>query len=107
MRRKYRVKVSPESERDIEEIWEYIARDNIRNATQFIHRIEKKVYSLELLPERCPFIPENEFLEHQYRHLIFENYRIVFRIMVDVVWIARVVHSSRLLAALLQNIPSS
>jgi toxin ParE1/3/4 len=94
---KYSVEITPAAERDVEEIWTYIADDNPENATDFILRLEEQIEALEQFPERCPLIPENEILGTGYRHLIYGAYRTIFRITGKTVFIVRIIHGARLL----------
>lgn len=95
---KYDVQIAPAAERDVEEIWTYIADDSPENATSFIRRLEKQIEELEQFPERCPLIPENELLGTGYRHMLYGAYRTVFRISGNTVLIVRIIHGTRLLA---------
>ena len=95
---KYSVQVTPAAERDVEEIWTYIADDSPENATAFILRLEEQIEALEQFPERCPLIPENELLGTGYRHIIYGAYRTIFRITGKTVFIVRIIHGARLLA---------
>ena len=94
---KYSIEITPIAERDVEDIWGYIAADSPVNATAFILRIEEQIGTLEQFPERCPQIPENEQLGTSYRHLLFGAYRTIFRISGTTVYILRVIHGARLL----------
>ena len=97
MATKFRVEFAKTAEGDVEEIWAYIAADNPERASQFIHELENQVGPLELFPQRCPLIPENDLLGTEHRHLIFGNYRTLFRISGKNVYILRILHGSRLL----------
>lgn len=97
MRVKYNVEITPAAERDVEEIWIYIANDSPKNATDFILRLEDQIETLEQLPERCPLIPENEHLGSSYRHLSYGAYRTIFRVAGKTVYILRIIHGVRLL----------
>lgn len=97
MSTRYSVEITPATERDVEEIWSYIAADIQENATAFIPRLEEQIGTLEQFPERCPLIPENEQLGTSYRHLLYGAYRTIFRIVETTVIILRIIHSSRLL----------
>ena len=79
------------------EIWEYIAQDKPEAATAFIQRLEEQIGTLERFPERCPLVPENELLGTAYRHLLYGNYRTIFKIAGSRVIILRVLHGARLL----------
>ncbi len=97
MIKKYQVNLTQQAQKDLEQIFYYIADDSIKNATNFIFQLEDKVYSLEDFPERNPFIPENEFFGTDYRHLIYKKYRVVYRIVEKSVFVLRIFHSAKLL----------
>lgn len=94
---KYRVEITRTAENDVDKIWAYTASDSIENATRFVLQLEEKTGTLERMPHRCPAIPENELLGTDYRHLILDNYRVIFRIIASTVFVFRIVHGSRLL----------
>jgi toxin ParE1/3/4 len=93
----YSVRITEIAERDVEEIWTYIAADNQEVATAFILRLEEQIEALEQFPERCSLIPENELLGTAYRHQLYGAYRTIFRISGRTVYILRIIHSARLL----------
>jgi toxin ParE1/3/4 len=95
--KKYRVEITASAEADIATLWDYIARDNPDAATAFILRLEEQIGTLERHPERCPLVPENDLLGTAYRHLLFGNYRTIFRIIGARVIILRIIHGARLL----------
>ena len=97
MKKRFRVNLSQQAQNDLEQIFYYIADDNINNATNFILQLEKKIYSLGSFPERHPLIPENKFFDTNYRHLIFKKYRVVYRITEKSVFILRIFHGAKLL----------
>ena len=97
MPRKYKVYITRTAQQDIEEIWEYISNHSIQNATHFIEKVEKQIFSLEMHPERNPLISENEILQGKYRHLVYKKYRIIYRIQNKSVFILRVIHGSKLI----------
>jgi toxin ParE1/3/4 len=94
---KFRVRITRAAERDIEEAWSFIANDSAEEAERFVRRLEGQIETLETFPERCPLIPENEMLGTRYRHLLYGDYRSVFRIAGKTVYVLRVIHGSRLL----------
>lgn len=94
---KFRVEITRSAEEDLEEVWTYIAQDSPQAANQFVLDLEEKVQTLEQFPKRCPLIPENELLGGQYRHLILNRYRVIFRIAKETVFVLRIIHGSRLL----------
>lgn len=92
----YEVRITKSAQNDIEEIWQYIALDNIKIATEFIDKIERAIFSLESFPKRNPLIPEYEILKIDYRQLVYKNYRIIYRISEKVVYVLRILHGYRL-----------
>lgn len=97
MPKKFRVDITATAEADVAEIWDYIAKDKPEAATAFILRLEEQIGTLENFPERCPLVPENKLLGTAYRHLIYGNYRTIFKIVGKRVIILRILHGSQLL----------
>jgi toxin ParE1/3/4 len=96
MTTKYKVNITKHAQKDLEHIYYYIAEDSIANASKFILEIEKKIYTLERFPYRHPLIAENEYFETDYRHLLHKKYRIIYRIVKNVVYILRIIHGAKL-----------
>ncbi len=96
---KYRVRIARTAERDIEEVWGFIAADSPDEADNFIQRIETQIDTLERFPERCPLIAENELLGTRYRHLLLGSYRMIYRVTGKTVFVMRIIHGARLLDA--------
>ena len=97
MPKKFKVEITQIAEADVAEIWEYIAQDKPEMATALVRRLEEQVGTLERFPERCPWVPENELLGADYRHLPYGNYRTIFKIVGSRVIILRVLYGARLL----------
>jgi len=95
--KKFRVDITATAESDVAGIWEYIAHDKPEAATAFVRRLEEQIGTLENFPERCQLVPENELLGTAYRHLVYGNYRTIFRIVGARVIILRMLHGTRLL----------
>src|SRR5579863_4377987 len=93
---RYQVKITRTAEGDLKRIWDYIGKDSPREAERFISNIEHQITTLEQYPERCPSVPENEVLGTGYRHILYGDYRTIFRISQKVVYILRIIHGSRL-----------
>ena len=93
---KYQVEITRMAESDIQEIFEYIFRDNKAAAIKWVEEIERQIDTLEDFPVRCTIIPEAQELGEEYRHLIYGNYRTIFRIGGSKVIIMRVIHGARL-----------
>lgn len=96
MQKTFKVLLARLAQNDLAEIHDYIAADSPANAVAFVMALEEKVLSLAIMPERAPLIPENSLLGTRYRHLVYGNYRIIFRIQGDSVIVLRLVHGARL-----------
>ncbi len=94
---KFRVEITETAESDIQEIIDYIAKDNASSATRWIEEIEHQISSLEKFPLRCSVIDEAQELGREYRHLVYGDYRTIFRVDRQKVIILRVIHGARLL----------
>ena len=97
MNPKCRVEITQTAEADIREIGRYIALDSKRSAGKWREELTRQIASLEKIPLRCPIIPESRELGREYRHLIYGQYRTIFRVDSDRVVILRVIHVARLL----------
>jgi plasmid stabilization system protein ParE len=93
----YDVYITASAEQDIHDIWNYICDDSKLRAKRFIGQIETDIAKLKKYPQLCPVIKETDLLGIEYRHLIMGNYRIIFRIDAENVYIMRIIHSSRIL----------
>jgi toxin ParE1/3/4 len=89
----FNIKIDIIAELEILEYFEFIAADIIQAANLWISRLYEAIQTLETNPERCPLAIENAFHDFELRHLIYGNYRIIFRIKEDIVQILHIRHS--------------
>ena len=82
----------PSFERDLEEIWLYVAIDNMLAADRLIGKLYDRCQILEEFPEAGPGHPD---MGTGYRHLVEGNYLIVYRVSGDRVELVRVFHAKR------------
>lgn len=97
MPKRYRVQITAAAEDDVRRIVETIRADNVRAANQWRVDFGRKLRSLSFLPERFELIPEAEELRIDCRHLLFGNYRILYRVESNRVAIVRLIHAARIL----------
>jgi addiction module RelE/StbE family toxin len=83
---------------DLKSIHEYISKDSKFYADRFVTKLLNRVDQLENHPQSGRVVPE--FGKEDIRELIEGNYRIIYRIHIDFVGIARIHHSARLLKEL-------
>lgn len=81
------------AELDLGDIYAYIARDVPVYAEQFIDRIIDTTSLLHDQPLMGRVVPEAE--RKDVRELIFQNYRIIYLVKPDYLYIVAVVHGSR------------
>jgi len=80
---------------DLKEIYDYIARDSFNYANLFVKRVYETIQKLKIFSNIGRIVPELNNLS--VREIIYQNYRIVYRIKNDYVEIITVIHGSRLL----------
>ncbi len=97
MPRRYRVEIARAAERDVVGIYEHIERRSPERAVRWFAEIERQAQTLSQHPKRCPVISEADDIGVEYRHLIWGNYRTVFRIEGSSVYVVRVIHGAQLL----------
>lgn len=97
MTKKYRVLITKIAEEDIRYIFEYILSDNPQAAERWKGEIKSQIDSLKEFPARCRIIPEAVDIGIDYRHIIYGDYRTVFKITDNTVFVMRVFHCTRLL----------
>ena len=95
----YRVRLTPEAEADIEEIYRWlIARTPLRGPEWFNGMIDA-IESLASHPERCPLAPETAFFTEEIRQLLYGRgrgvHRILFTIKDATVVVLHVRHGAR------------
>ena len=84
------------AERDLEEIADYIARDNPRRALPFICEIRERCHKIVTFPKAAPL---NEELGKGIRVIPFGRYLIFYTEDSDKVRVARILTGSRLLSS--------
>ena len=82
------------AEADLDNLYDYIARDVPYYAEQFVDRLIEAISILKDNPRLGRRVPEAEERE-DVRELIFQSYRIIYLVEVDQVHILTVIHGSR------------
>ena len=78
---------------DLRNLHSYIARDSEIYASIFVQRIILAVERLADFPRLGRVVPEAD--EEMIRELLFQNYRIIYRINNDLIEILTVIHGRR------------
>lgn len=86
---------SPNASNDLESICEFIAIDSEYYARLFAKRVIKAIERLTVFPESGRIVPE--YNSRNIREIIYQNYRIVYRIKSETAEIVTIVHGAGLL----------
>ncbi len=80
--KKYRVIVTDEAEKDILDIYDYIAKkDTFQNAEYVLDNLESLILSLEKSPQRGHYPPELSTQGiKEFKEIIFKPYRAIYEI---------------------------
>lgn len=101
----FTVFLTADASRDLEEIYQYIARhDAPEKAEQVLSKIERTVKNLSKYPERgvCP----KELLSlgiRDYREVFFKPYRLIYRVINGRVYVLLIADGRRDMQTLLQR----
>ncbi|HJH25728.1 MAG TPA: type II toxin-antitoxin system RelE/ParE family toxin [Methanophagales archaeon] len=74
-----KVKWTENASKNLKHIYEYIAKDSEIYATHFVKSLICATDKLETFPKCGRIVPELE--EYGFREVIYQNYRIVYRII--------------------------
>jgi len=96
----FRVEYSREAEADLDSILAWLISQHAgETGLRWFEALEGAVASLSEMPERCALAPENRAFPFEVRHLLFGRrphvYRVIFRVMGNVVYILHVWHGRR------------
>lgn len=81
---------------DVEHIRDYILQDSPAYAQPFVERLLQAIRHLPQFPHSGRAMPEAE--DKTLREVIYQGYRIIYRLRADAIEIVMVVHGSRSLA---------
>lgn len=78
----YKVKLMGRALRDLDNIYQYIARTLLEPGTalKLVEEIEREILSLEHFPNRCPIRRTGAYAKRGCRQLFVKNYTAVFRV---------------------------
>ncbi len=86
------VELAAGAERDLEEIGDWIARDNPQRALTFVRELRLACHGLAEFPERFSLVPRYE--AHGIRHRVHGNYLIFYRVEKSRVVVIHVRHGA-------------
>lgn len=79
---KYKIKINPRAIRELDNIYEYIAKEKLapENAKVQVDRLKKAVLNLDTFPHSHQERNEGRYAGKGYRQLLIDNYITIFRI---------------------------
>lgn len=96
MTKQFEVIWSRTAELDLESIIDYIAEDSPLTAIKILHKIKQKSDQLYSYPTRGRIVPElKEFNILQYREIIIDPWRVIYKITSDTVIVLSVIDARR------------
>jgi toxin ParE1/3/4 len=101
----FAVLLTNDAARDLDEIYDYIAgHDSSQKADFVLEQIEKVFSRLSEFPERGAYPKELLALGiREYREIFFKPYRIIYRVMNNIVYVLLIVDGRRDMQSLLQR----
>lgn len=95
MKKKFEIQYLEIAKNDLEQIFDYILRDNPGIALDILDEIDSKVSNLAVFPDMGR-VPKNDKVKALgYRVLMINKYLIFYVIKENIIEIHRVLHSSR------------
>ena len=100
---RYEVVLTEDAIQDLEELYSYISvHDAPAKAEHVLAQLEKRVASLETLPDRHPVTKELSSVGiRDYRETYFKPYRVIYRVIAQRVYVYVIVDGRRDMQALL------
>ena len=82
MSSKYTLKLMPQAERDLDDIYAYITYELVNQpaALKLIDEIGKRLTDLEDMPKSCPLSDIPELKKDGYRKCVIENYIALYKL---------------------------
>ena len=77
--------------KDLDIIFEYISKDSVKNANDFIDKLIQNVEELKQFSNRGRVIPQIN--RDYYREIFIGNYRVMYKIDKDIIYIMAVINS--------------
>ncbi len=90
----------PEAETDLEDIWWYIAQNNLLDADKFLDRLQEKLLKLAEFPQMST---SRDALRPSLRSFSVGNYLVFYFPLGDGIDIVRILHGARDLEAIFQS----
>ena len=88
-----KIRWSPKAADNLEKICEYISQDSEHYAAFFAQKVVAIIKNIPHFPKAGRIVPE--YGNENLREIIFQNYRIVYRLKDDLIEIAAISHCAK------------
>jgi toxin ParE1/3/4 len=95
--RRYRVELLPAADHDVSALYTHIAQDAPQTARRWAKELRRQMRTLKTFPESHERIPEHAHVGEEYRHLLYGNFRVIYRVEKNRVVVVRVIRAAQLL----------
>ncbi|MBD2870859.1 type II toxin-antitoxin system RelE/ParE family toxin [Paenibacillus arenilitoris] len=97
MPRKIKIKYAPAAVDDMDEIFSFIAKDNVTAAEDRLEKLDAHLSSLADFPHKGSVLSEDEYslTQRGCRFIVVNPYLVFYRIMDDTIIIYRILHGRR------------
>jgi plasmid stabilization system protein ParE len=93
---RFEVEATASCLQDLGEVHRWIAAGSRQAADRWLEEISAEVETLAVFPKRCPLAPETSASGIEFRQLLSGDYRIVFHVDGQKVFVQHVRHAARL-----------
>lgn len=90
-----KLRINPLVEKDLKEIPDYIAEDNVEYAVKTIKEIYDKFENIQLYPKIGADLRNRVSFKTDYKYIVWKNYVIIYKIQNEYIDILRVVNRYR------------
>ena len=95
MTKKYSIRYLTAAEQDLEDIFDYICKDNSSAALTFLEKIDTLILKLAENPHLGVIPKDRRLKDLGYRMLIINNYIVFYVVKTRTVQIRRIIHGAR------------
>lgn len=91
----FRIQVTEQADREIEDAFDYIAGDGVDRAVRWLDGLQSRLSRLATHPNRFPLAPESGMFDCDIRQALHGPFRILFTVSRNAVTILHVRHGAR------------
>lgn len=94
---KNKIKYSPAAVDDMDEIFSYIAQDNVSAAENLLEKLDHHISSLVDFPNKGSLLSDDEYtlIQRGYRFIVVHPYLVFYRVIDHTIIIHRILHGRR------------